>query len=55
MGEIYDMELNLVRDIQKWSNSRNDMNLYQYWLDSKKYSTAEGEKFEILSVFIDYC
>lgn len=57
IGEIYEIEVTLVRDLKKWTASAVDVNLYSYWLliggDFMKGEHAEmKQKFarEVLAI-----
>lgn len=32
LGEVYEIECTMARDLSKWSGSGADINLYTYWL-----------------------
>lgn len=50
LGEIYEIECTLVRDLTKWTGSSKDANLYSYWLMTKG-EFMNGEKDSLKLAF----
>ncbi|EAR84420.2 hydroxymethylglutaryl-CoA synthase (macronuclear) [Tetrahymena thermophila SB210] len=53
LGQVYELEITMIHDVQKWKPSLDEINLYSYWLIQNNLF-SQGEAIENRKAFIQY-